>query len=546
MNFIVRIQCFVLSVGLVIGGCASPTSQEQLSSQSATDKPNFLFIAVDDLNVYNTVLGDHETSFLRKVYPDDSVRQSVIGRLTPNLQELARQGVTFSNAYSAAPLCGPSRTALLTGVPPHVSGYYQHDRHFRAYSSLTDTVTLPQYLKQNGYFTSGIGKVFHKGRSYLDRGYFSDWPDQIYSWSHWVEVNSGTSSQHDSVQDNSEQLSRYWHNDGSKPAFTRFGVTQVPTELSNDYLNASHIANLMVDGQATRKDVNGQIQQVVLPKEQPFFLAAGIFAPHLPWVVEQQYYDLFPLEEMAIDDELMAWLEWDARDLADSGKNLVSKSSFQDMLQYGLTLDGVGGDLNAWKAKFQAYLATIAYADRALGVLREAIDRNPRRDNTIVVLWSDHGYHVGDKFREGKITLWEAANHANLLIIDPRREKNQTVESPVSLQDIYPTVVSLAGLGRPEHVYGEDLTDMLKQPQATRDRVILNTNGEGNHALRDLQYRYLRYANGDEELYQMISDPLEQINLAGLPAFEPILKKYRRALEQELANPAGYHKTNQK
>ncbi|MGM8361880.1 sulfatase [Flavobacterium sp. ARAG 55.4] len=508
---------------------------------SKTSKPNFVFIAVDDLNIYNSVLGNFPGNFLEKVYPNSTVRKSVVNRLTPNLSRLAEMGVTFDKAYSAAPLCGPSRTALLTGIPSHISGYYKHDQHFRGYQTLTDAVTLPQYLKDNGYFTSGIGKVFHKGRSYLDRGVFSDWPDQIYSWDKWVEVNSGTGSGSDFDMTQPEELSKYWENPNKKSEnFTRFGITNVPIKQSNDYLNAKHISDLILKGKSQITDVFGKTQLVEVPNNKPYFLACGLFAPHLPWVSPKEFIEKFPLDEMQINKELIAWVKKDLEDLSASGKKVTSQTHFDELLEYGKKLDGENGDINAWKAYLQAYLAVIAYSDYNIGVLVDAIEKNPRKDNTIVVLWSDHGYHVGDKNRTGKTTLWEAANHCNLIILDPTRKESSSgkiAKSPVSLQDLYPTIVSLAGLERPKNVYGTDLSPILYDVKANRGTPVLSTHEEGNHTLRTDQYRFLRFKNGDTELYDMIKDPFELKNLANVSKFSKVIADFNRELDVILNQP---------
>ncbi|MEM9986709.1 MAG: sulfatase, partial [Bacteroidota bacterium] len=521
----------------------SCTPQEQERQASPTEsRPNFLFIAIDDLNVYNAPLGELPMSFLQKVYPDSTLRAEVLDRLTPNLQRLADQALTFERTYCAAPLCGPSRTALLTGVPPHVSGYYQHDQHFRGYPSLTDVVTLPQYLRRNGYFTAGLGKVFHKSQSYLDRGVFSDWPDQIYSWDHWVETHIGVGPSPVAEASPQEQTSPYWPR-GDKPArhFTRFGRSQLPREQSNDYYNAQFISQLILNGQAELIDRHGQTQRVSLPSEQPYFLACGLFAPHLPWVVPDEYWDLFPPAEMAIDRELLQWLEEDLRDLSPSGLRLAMHSPFVELREHAQTLDPEKGEIAAWRTVFQAYLATVAWSDRNLALLVDAIEQNPQKDNTVVILWSDHGYHLGDKSREGKVTLWEAANHCNLMMLDPR-EANQHAgkRSPAlcSLQDLYPTIVSLAGLDRPRHVHGQDLSALLNDPQMDWPHSVLSTNGEGNHSLRTEQFRYLRYRNGDQELYDLKADPLEVHNLALDPAYAATLHQLEQALEQSLGKAA--------
>ncbi len=504
---------------------------------------NFIFIAIDDLNVYNTVLGSLPVNFLQKVYPDPATRAAVLEKLTPNIQELADQSLTFNNAFCPAPLCGPSRTALLTGVPPHKSGYYHHDRHFRAYETLTGVTTLPQYLRLSGYYTSGVGKVFHKGRSYLDRGYFSDWPDQLYSWSQWLEVYIGTGKGPDFVIPEFETPSRYWPGASSPSSnFTRFGVTSLPREESNDYRNASHVADLITRGESTRSNRHGETITFRVPDDKPYFIACGLFAPHLPWIVPQEFIDLFPQDEMAIDDALLQWIRKDLEDLSPSGQKATERTGFTKLLQHGIDIDGEGGDLNAWRAAFQAYLASIAFTDRNVGLLLEAIRNNPRKENTVVFLWSDHGYHIGDKNRTGKTTLWEGANHCNLIVYDPRKEGASSgfrTDATVTLQDLYPTIAEMAGLERPDHVHGNSLLPLMDQADLEWPHPALSTNGEGNHTLRTGKFRYLRYRNGDQELYDMVSDPLEITNLAGDPAYADDLERLDNLLDKVLGEEPG-------
>ncbi|PWJ37979.1 sulfatase [Sediminitomix flava] len=525
-----------LSVGILI--CFSAWKSINTNDASLIERPNFIFIAVDDLNSYNSVLGDIPSNFLQKVYPDAESRKEVLERLTPNMDKLASQAITFTRAYSPSPLCGPSRTATLTGVPTHVSGYYEHDRHFRAYKSLTKVKTLPQYLREQGYFTTGIGKVFHKGRAYLDRGYFSDWPDQLYSWSEWINTNVGTGRGSNSPLEEKEEISKYWkQGNKTKKDFRRFGTSNVPVEQTWDYLNAKHISDLILKGHSTRRDNSGELKKIVLPKDQPYFLACGLFAPHLPWVTPKEFADLFPQEEMELDEALIEDLQKDLDDLSKTGKRVTQNTAFKKLLQYGIELDGKGGDLNAWKAAFQAYLATIAYSDRNIGVLLDAINRNPSKENTIVVLWSDHGYHLGDKMRKGKTTLWEAANRCNLMILDPRaksKSQYQETDALVSLQDIYPTICSLAGLEKPSHVAGNDLSSLLENPKKSWEYMVLNTYQEGNHALRSDQFRYIEFKNGDQELYDMKNDPFEIRNLVEEEGFKETVIEMKEALSKRL------------
>lgn len=488
------------------------------NSSKDQDKPNFVFIAVDDLNTFNSVLGDQTGIFLEKVYPDTAVRNRVLKRLTPNLDKFSEQALTFTNAFCASPLCGPSRTALLTGLPAHVSGYYSHEKHFRNHQNLAKVVTLPQYLRKHGYYTTGIGKVFHKTRAVYEKGFFSDWPDRLFSWDDWVDAYAGTGASAVTGKHETETLSAYYDVEKYGPNyFKRFGVTDLDSKYSNDYQNAEHIANLLVNRQSVRKDIHGQVHHVNIPDDKPWFMACGIFAPHLPWIAPQPCYDLFPQNEMQIDEALIAWVDSSLTDLSETGYKITHNSSFNDIKSFGREVDGVGGDINGWKAVFQAYLATIAYADQCMKLLFDAIEENPEHKNTIVVLWSDHGYHVGDKNRKGKTTLWEASNQCNLMIYDPRNgttSTGQKCKTGVSLQDIYPTVVELAGLKRPSHIYGRALTDEMDDPTTPWVDPVLSTYQKGNHTIRTPEYRYIRFKNGDQELYNMVKDPFELINLA--------------------------------
>jgi arylsulfatase A-like enzyme len=272
-------------------------------------------------------------------------------------------------------------------------------------------------------------------------------------------------------------------------------------------------------------------------RDRPWFLACGIFAPHLPWIAREEFFDLFPQEEMKIDNQLLEWVNNDLQDLSPTGKRITSNSGFTRLLKYGREIGGSNGDIAAWKEMVQAYLATIVFSDYCIGVLVDAIEKNPKKENTVVVLFSDHGYHLGDKNRDGKTTLWEASNHCNLMIYDPRIKAAATgkkADAGVSLQDIYPTLVDLAGLEKPAHIYGRSLRPVLENPGLPWNNPVLSTFGEGNHTLRTGDFRYLRFANGDRELYHISADVFELNNLANLSEWADKLKEMDDMLDQAL------------
>lgn len=513
------------------------------SGLAAAEQPNFVFIAVDDLNHYASFLDDQPDNFLQKVYPDPSVREAVTRRMTPNLQRLADQSLIFRRAYSASPLCGPSRAALMTGVPAHVSGYYDHNQgHFRLTESLADVVTLPQYLKAHGYFTTGLGKLYHRAVTTEVDGEREDWPDMEYSWSKWIERPQGIGGP-DGLP---WAFSRYSEQEG----YFRWGLSETPLRRSWDYLNADYAATLLEDGRATITDRNQIAHTVTLPRDQPYFLGVGIFTPHMPWFVPPEFLDLFPVDEMTgIDATLIGLMNYDAQDIpqgmAQEFLSLGGMEDFDTIIANGERVDGPGiqSTINAWRSALQAYLATTAFADRCVGRILDGIEASSAYDNTVVVLWGDHGWHLGEKRRFRKHALWDGANHTVLLIRDPaRRQASQghSTEHLVTLQDLYPTLIERAGLERPAHVHGRSLVPLLDSPEhlAWEDKILM-TYWENNHAVRTPEHYYIRYRDGATELYDLLQDPLQIKNLSGDPQYNDVQTQLDQTLDELLARKAS-------
>lgn len=513
-----------------------------LGLQAAQDRPNFVFIAVDDLNHYASFLDDQPDNFLQKVYPDPSVREAVTRRMTPNIQRLADQGLIFRRAYSASPLCGPSRTALFTGLPAHVSGYYDHNQgHFRDTAALADVVTLPQYLKSQGYFTTGLGKLYHRAETRMVGGKREDWPDMDFSWSRWIERNQGIGGP-DGLP---WEYSPYSEQEG----YFRWGLSHTPLRRSWDYLNADYAATLLEQGHATITDRHQVERTITLPDDQPFFLGVGIFTPHMPWFVPQEYLDLFPVDEMTgIDSALIGLMNYDAQDIPEGVAreflNLGELKDFDTIIANGKRVDGPGiqSTINAWRSALQAYLATTAFADRCVGRLLDGIEASPAYQNTVVVLWGDHGWHLGEKRRFRKHALWDGANHTVLLIRDPARahaSEGHATDHLVTLQDLYPTIVERAGLERPDHVHGRSLLPLMDRPANSKwEDAILMTYWEGNHALRTPDHYFIRYRDGESELYDLQQDPLQIENFSGSALYQDIQADLNAQLDELLERQA--------
>ena len=442
-------------------------------------RPNVLFIAVDDWNGWVGCLGNKQAK-------------------TPNVDRLANRGLVFTNAHCVAPVCNPSRVAVLTGLRPGTTGVYENNHVMRRKSP--GVVTLPQYFRASGYHVAGGGKVFH------------DVPPHCHDPKSWDEY--------------------YWWNKHG-PKGGRFGGAwrspySIPPDPQLDGRPIREITRL------TKRNFDwGTVDQTesdwpdskvaswaagFLSRKhaKPFFLAVGIFRPHVPWFNPRKYVEQYPLDKIALpnvkaDDlkDLGTWAKKRAHDRA---------SKHEQLVKFG-----------EWKPAVQAYLASISFADANVGRVLDALQKSKYRDNTIVVLWSDHGYHLGEKGHWHKRTLWERSTRVPFVVVAPGITKAGTkCMRPVSLLDIYPTLVSLCGLDARSELEGHDLTSLLKMPQAEWPHPAITTYQRGNHSVRTEKWRYIRYGTGEEELYDHNADPKEWHNLASNKKFADTKQKLAR------------------
>lgn len=403
----------------------------------AADRPNVLFIAIDDLNAWVTHLGAHPQA------------------KTPHIDALAKRGVTFRQAHCAAPICNPSRAALLSGLRPFTSGVYDNGIDWRKLVPASAT-TLPLHFKNNGYFVAGAGKIYH--------GAFPRAGD--------------------------------WH---EYPADKQ----KDPKPKGNDGVDGIKFAPLDCDDSdlTDYRTVSWTIEQLGKKHDRPFFLACGLHKPHMPWNVPRKYYDMFPLDKIILPK--------------------VLESDLDDIPPAGVRMARPEGDHKAilasgrWKDAVQGYLAAGAFCDAMIGRLLDAFDKSAYKDNTIIVLWGDHGWHLGEKQHWRKFALWEEATRAPLIFVAPGVTKPGGVcNRTVDFMSIYPTLTDLCGLETPKHIEGPSIKKLLADPEAAWDRPALTTHGQGNHAVRSEQWRYIRYKDGSEELYDHSKDPHEWTNLA--------------------------------
>jgi len=462
---------------LSLSSCMSPEQEH----------PDILFIAIDDLNDWTGCLNGRA------------------GVQTPHLDGLAARGVLFSNAHCTAPACSPSRASVMTGVRPSTSGIYANQHDWRKSPALANVKTIPEYFRDKGYTVKGGGKIFHacswRQTTYgIDQNDPDIWdeyypskkrqlPVSVWPDPHWID-SEGTVTW-DVIAGAST--------DDRPPYFFDYAPLGTEEEMA-DY-----------------KVVDWAVNELNKPHDQPLFLATGIYRPHLPWFVPGKYFDLYPVDEI----QLPGIREDDLGDVPSVAYPWLRRSWHKWILEN-----------NEWRKAVQAYQASISYSDDMLGRLLEGLEKSGRADNTIIILWSDHGMHLGEKEQWEKFTLWEESTRVPLIVVAPGvNAKNGAVcEEAVSLLDIYPTLVELMQDPAPVHLEGKSLVAQLIDPDRLRPEPAITTFHYNNHAVRTERWRYIRYHNGEEELYDHESDPDEFINLANQVRYSEVKNELNKWL----------------
>ena len=409
---------------------------------------------------------------------------------TPHIDRLAGRGVMFGNAHCQAPICNPSRVSMFLGKLPSTTGMYFLGPNFRTVEPTKSDETLFQTFRRHGYYLSTRGKIFH-GRA--DRDSF----DHIEPSGGWRR---------------GEKKINYTL-PGSHPLWD-WGQVEIPDEQQRDYQTAAWAA-------------------AELPKlassDQPFFLAVGFHLPHVPIYASKRWFDLYPLEEI----DLPAMIPSDREDLPEIAKQLTLNPTAPRH-------EWMEENRQARRA-VQAYLATISFVDHLVGMLIAGLEQSGEADHTLVVLWSDHGFHLGEKLRWAKRTLWEETTRVPLVFAGPGVVPGGNCAQPVGLIDVYPTLLDLCGLPPREDLEGTTLRPLLENPQAAWQRPALCTFGPNNHSLRSQRYRFTQYADGSQELYDHQTDPNEWNNLASAEsmsaAHQAVIERLRQWLPKTNADP---------
>ena len=449
---------------------------------AAPQKFNILFISADDMNCDLGVYGHPQVK-------------------TPNLDRLAKRGVVFERAYCQQSLCGPSRASVMTGMRPEEIGILSNKNDLRVKNP--KVVTLGQAYRQNGYFSARAGKIYHYGNPSMIG---SDGHDDPQTWDEKYNPIGIDRSQQ-------ENITRYGR---GREKDKNLGISMAwwdPVSKDEDH----------TDGKVASKIID-LIEQ---KKDEPFFLAAGFFNPHCPYVAPKKYFDLYPLEDIEMQD-----LDEAKRDLEDVPKIALNR------------------DLNHWPYYFadisveqarkckQAYFATQSFVDAQVGRLLDALEENDLLDSTIIVFWSDHGYFLGEKGLWYKRKAFERSVRVPLIISVPGMSMGERFSKPVELLDLYPTLMDLCGISTPSTLSGKSLRPVLESPQKNKWKkpaVTLVWYGESawGYTLRNERYRYIEWMEGKEgkELYDHSMDPEEVTNLAGNSTFSEITALLSKQLE---------------
>jgi len=448
------------AAAVLVGFCAYIATGD--ASADEMKRPNVLMIVVDDLN---TDLG---------CYGSKAV-------ISPNIDRLAARGVRFDRAYCQYALCAPSRWSFLSGLRPETTGIYEFKTLLR--ETRPSVVFLPQLFRQNGYFTAGMGKVFHDERQ----------SDREISWDFYQDGRPADPAEDAALKE------RYNHPEGNRP-FTPFTRLTGPEERTRDGATSRKLADEMTRCARAQK---------------PFFVAAGFHKPHLPWTAPTKYYDLYRDRPIA-----------EPRDPAIEGIPAIA-----------LETELVGNPAPPRAEAIGAYYACISFIDAQVGLLLETLDREKLWDNTIVVLFSDHGYHLGDHGGLwAKFTNFDQGVRVPLVIAAPGSAAGRASPRTVELIDVYPTLAALCNLMPPSDLEGASLAPLLKQPDAPWDRparsMISHHQGAVGKTVTNERYRYTEWDGGKRgaELYDHQTDPTEYRNLADDPRHAATRTEMKRLL----------------
>ncbi|MEM6468936.1 MAG: sulfatase [Planctomycetota bacterium] len=473
-NF-VRLQTLICALVLPLAAGADPP-------------PNVVFLAVDDMNDFVGCLDSKPNA------------------ITPNIDRLARRGVCFTNGHTAGVFCAPSRAAIFSGQYASTTGCYNTPNYFVHHPEIE---SLQTSFSKAGYTTLGAGKLFHHPAGAIDQR----------DWTHFFLRNQ--------FQREGGWALESWSSDTPVPQPFPASVYNKGKSITGGlFLEWGAIPNEQEEQMADSIRANWAVEQLGKKHDKPFFLACGFYAPHYPNYCPQKYFDLYDRDAI----ETPAFADDDLADLPDK----VRKQRQNRKKQHYDKLVAMG----AWKDALHGYLACTSYADAMVGRILDALEASPHANNTIVVLWSDHGYHLGEKGQWGKHTLWERTSNVPFVWAGPGIAEGVRTDVTASLIDIYPTLVEQCDLPKPRQTLeGFSLASTLKNPETAEDRTAyLPYTKPGQYAVMNRDWRYIHYDETGRELYDLRKDPHEWNNLASDPSYASVIAKLRQSAPNVFAD----------
>jgi arylsulfatase A-like enzyme len=427
--------------------------------------------------------------------------------LTPNMDKLCNEnGMAFTNAHCPGPVCCPSRSAILSGFRPERTGCYDNSQNMRGSELIQQYATMPEYFSKNGYITISKGKVFHKHPIELgmDQG---QWAFNI-----WEQERGDQRPQPDKLYSRNDEMINGVRE--TNPKFSNKGANPFPWNKGDkDFAWAPTIAGK--EETVDYRTAQWFAKQLQNDFEKPFFMAVGMAKPHTPLYVPQEYFDRYNLDSIKIP-------EYRLDDLDDiitpSGKKKFEPLNDFLWVQQSEEL---------FKGAVRAYMATTSYVDDCVGIILDALKKSKYNENTIIVIWGDNGWHLGEKLRFAKATLWSESTRIPLIIRTPDMKQKSVCNRVVNLIDLFPTLIDLCRLPKRDILDGRSLAPLLKNPNKEWPYPSITTLAAGSFTVNDENWRYTKYNDGTEELYDLKNDPMEWTNLIRLNDKKALVAKAR-------------------
>lgn len=415
---------------------------------------------------------------------------------TPNIDRLAAQGMLFTNAHCQSPVCNPSRASMMTSLYPSTTGIYFLEPDIAESEVAKRNRLMPKRFQDEGYYATGAGKLFHNAKGI-----------------------------------NEKYIPNYGGHFGGFGPYPKNKISSYPGHPLWDWGIFPETDEQMPD----HKIANWTVEQLKQNRDSALWMGIGFYRPHVPQYAPQKWFDMYPLETLQLPEVINNDLD----DIPQYGIDLTRKEHVSPMHEWVL-------ENNEWKPLVQSYLACVSFVDAQVGKILDAIESGEYEDNTYIVLYSDHGFHFGEKERYAKRSIWEDGTRVPLIIAGPGINKGVTCSKPVQLLDIYPTLLELSGLQADSLHEGNSLVSLLKNPDADWQHYDRTSFGPGNYAIVSEHYRYIIYNDGTEEFYDHENDPHEWYNQISNAEYAGQIKLHREQVPQKHHIILGKNSTGHK